>query len=341
MEISRYSCPHNAFIDVKISMAVGSNTFNSKNMKLKIVLLSTMACIMNVVSAQTEDVIQQVDKTLNQFLNVRDFCISQDQDEAYFTVQSPGQEISQIAVIKKVNNTWSAPELASFCDSCLYLEPFLSVDGKRLYFVSDRPLSDPEGPKKDFDIWYVTRNSKNDPWSIPINMGKPINSDLDEFYPSLSENNNLYFTMVSPTGFGEDDIYYSRWEDGNYTAPVLLDGTINSEGYEFNAFISKKEDFILFTKYNEEDGFGSGDLYVSKKDNDGKWAKATNLGLPINTKYMEYCPFYDENTQMLYFTSKRNNLKPRKFNTISDFKEYIHQGDNGLSKIYRTSLKIR
>ena len=201
------------------------------------------------------------------------------------------QQKSEIGYIKKENKKWSEPELLNFNDSYMYLEPFLSFDNNRLFFVSDRPINDSIKEKKDFDIWYVDRNNKNEKWSEPKNLGKPINSTLDEFYPSLSKNNNLYFTMVSPNGLGKDDIYFSEWKDNQYSKPVLLNENVNSSGYEFNAFISENEDFLIFSKYNEKDGVGSGDLYISKKDANGEWKKAKNLGIPINTKFMEYCPF--------------------------------------------------
>lgn len=292
------------------------------------------------IAAQGENEIVQFSSTLNQFLNVRDFCISENGDEAYFTLQSPFQEISQIARVKRVNNEWTTPELLPFSDVYMDLEPFLSSDEKRLYFVSDRPLDDSTQEKKDFDIWYVERNGPEEEWSKPKNLGAPVNSTLDEFYPTLSENNNLYFTLESPNGLGKDDIYFSRWENGTYSTPVLLDESINSSGYEFNAFISKKEDFLLFTKYNEEGGLGSGDLYISRKDANGNWTKAENIGAPINTKYMEYCPFYDEKNQLLYFTSRRNDLAPRTFDSVSEFQKYIFGSNNGLSKIYMTKFVV-
>ncbi|HLV14430.1 MAG TPA: hypothetical protein VKY41_04560 [Xanthomarina sp.] len=306
--------------------------------KLKFVILFML--ISNVLVAQNQLKVEPFDKTLNQFVNVRDFCISKDGNEAFFTIQSPSQEISQLAYIKKKDNQWSQPELLPFNDSYMYLEPFLSHDNNRLFFASDRPLMESDNKKKDFDIWFVDRKGKDDEWSAPKNLGAPVNSELDEFFPSVSKNNNLYFTMVSPIGFGKDDIYYCKWEDGKYSKPMLLNENINGEGYEFNAFISENENFLIYSKYNEKDGQGSGDLYISKKDADGNWTKATNLGVPVNTKYMEYCPFYDEQNQMLYFTSKRNNLKPRKFNSISEFTSYMEQNENGLSKVYKTSIKI-
>jgi hypothetical protein len=328
---------------VKRKSKIVNNNLNSKGIKImtKIRLLVSLILISNLLVAQHKNELMQFNKILDQFSNVRDFCISKNGDEAFFTVQNSSGEISQLAFIRKENDKWLEPKLLSFCDSYMYLEPFLSLNGNRLFFVSDRPLVDSIDKKKDFDIWYVDRSSKDDEWSEPKNIGKPINSDLDEFYPSVSENNNLYFTMDSPEGLGKDDIYYCKWEAGKYSTPVLLDKNINSSGYEFNAFISKNEDFILFSKYNAKDGQGSGDLYIAKKDKNGKWNKAINMGAPINTKYMEYCPFYDEKKQILYFTSKRKNIKSRKFKDILDFKKYIQEGENGLSKIYMTSLKIK
>ncbi|RXM50208.1 MULTISPECIES: TolB family protein [unclassified Chryseobacterium] len=294
--------------------------------------------VTGLFSVQNTSEISLFNKDLNQFLNTRDLTLSKDGNEAYFTIQSPNQEISQIAFIKKNKGSWNEPQLASFNDSFSYMEPFLSSDGKRLYFASDRPLHRDQQQKKDFDIWYVERNTESSKWSEPVNMGKPVNSELNEFYPSLSHNNNLYFTMESPNGMGKDDIYFCKWDGKAYAAPQLLNENINSSGYEFNAYISPKENFIIYTKYNEKGGLGSGDLYISKKSSDGNWQKAENLGTNINTKFMEYCPFYDEKNKTLYFTSRRTNLPPRKFNGISDFQQYINEGENGLSKIYKISF---
>ncbi len=301
-------------------------------------LLALFLFLSGFLSAQ-EPVVSLFDKALNQFLNVRDLCISDNADEAFFSIQSMDGKISQIAFITKENEVWSAPVLMSFCDENMYMEPFLTYDGKRLFFVSDRPNHSSKEGKKNFDIWYVERKSQKDNWSEPINLGSPINTELDEFYPSVSLNGNLYFTLEAPNGMGKDDIYRSQWDGKNYLPPTLLDDSINSDGYEFNAFISKDESFLLYTKYNAAGGFGSGDLYLSKKDEQGNWQPAENLGNIINTVAMEYCPFYDEKTKTLYFTSRRNKLSPKSFNTITELQEYLNS-ENGLSKIYKVQIQF-
>jgi hypothetical protein len=306
----------------------------------KILLFTGLLSLYTCAYTQTTDSVTLFSETLNEFLNVRDFTISRDGKEAYFTAQSPGQEISKLVRMVFKKGRWTSPEILPFCDEHQYMEPFLSADGLRLYFVSDRPNNENNYNKKNFDIWYVERIHKKGKWSIPQNIGKPVNTEQDEFYPTLADNNNLYFTMDAPVGMGKDDIYCAIWNGKGYNQPALLDTTINSNGYEFNAFISGNERMLLFTKYNAPDGLGSGDLYVSQKDSNGNWLPAVSIGTPVNTPQMEYCPFYDEKNQILYFTSRRNELSPRKFIDIRDFQEYTHGSGNGLSKIYQIKFSI-
>lgn len=278
---------------------------------------------------------------LSQYTNVRDFCVSENGNEAFLTIQSTHEEIAQIVTIKRKKGKWSNPKLLPFCDEHKYMEPFLSKDSNRLYFASNRPKKENDSSKSNFDIWYVERKDEYSEWSTPVNMGQPINTENDEFYPSLADNGNLYFTMDSQLGMGKDDIYFSKWNGTEYEPPAILNNNINSDGYEFNAFISGDESFLIFTKYKAKDGIGSGDLYISRKNNiTNNWQPAENLGSVINTPYMEYCPFYDNKTNILYFTSKRNNLVSKKFKNIQELEEYISKGENGNSKIYYIKMKL-
>ena len=277
----------------------------------------------------------------SQFPNVRDIAISLDEDEIYFSVQSFQDEISIITHIKKINNRWSDPEIASFSGKYFDLEPFLSPDGLKLYFVSNRPMDETGDKPKDFDIWYVQRENKNEEWSSQINVGPPIISEKNEFYPSLADNNNFYFTCDERGTKGKDDIFISKWKNGKYSEPISLSDSINSEGYEFNAFIAPDESYIIFSGFQREDGFGSGDLYISHKTPDGFWTKAKNLGATINSAKMDYCPFVDTKTSTLYFTSKRskvNNLNMG-YSSLPEFLNDMKKYENGLSRIYKATLK--
>ncbi|MGE0560506.1 MAG: hypothetical protein AB7O47_01700 [Flavobacteriales bacterium] len=286
-----------------------------------------------LVNAQTVSPALEV---LSTYSNVRDLTLSANGLEAYVSVQSPLSEVSVIVQLQKNNGVWSSPTLVSFSGNYNDLEPFLAPNGLRLYFASNRPTSDTATTPKDFDIWYVERSETTKPWGEPINLGAPVNSSYNEFYPAISQHYNLYFTSDRTGSKGKDDIFYSAFEKNNYMEPVSLSDSINSAGYEFNAFVSPNESYLIFTGYNRTDGLGSGDLYISFKGENQTWSKAVSLGENINSKYMDYCPFVDEQASTLYFTSKRSTFNDSyQFKTIEDVLQEINKSENGQSRIYQ------
>jgi len=277
---------------------------------------------------------------LKKYQNVRDFTISKTQDEIYFSIQSPTEETAVIAVMKMKKNKWQEPEMTSFSGKFRNIEPFLSPDGLRLYFASNRPMDDTTTKTKDYDIWYVERKNTTSEWSKPINVGVPVNSKNNEFYPCVTLNGNLYFTSDAVNTLGKDDILVCKWDGKQFTEPENLGMNINTPGYEFNAFVSPSEDFIIYTCYGRHDGLGSGDLYISYRNDKGNWDTAKNLGAEVNSKQMDYCPFYDATTQTLYFTSKRMSLEEKIFSNLKEFETEISIYENGFSRIYKCQIKL-
>lgn len=271
----------------------------------------------------------------SKYSNVRDFTITADETEAYFTLQSPARELSVIMKIKKENDVWQQPEITSFSGKYTDLEPFLSPDNLKLYFVSNRPVSKDSTNTKDMDIWYVERAAKTDVWSKPKNIGAPINTEADEFYPSVASNGNLYFTTIKKELKSQDDIFMSRWENNTYSEPVILGEGVNTIGAEYNAFVAPDESYLIFGGWRRPDGLGSGDMYISRYIN-GKWTNAENLGDKINSKDMEFCPFVNDGT--LYFTSRRSNVSSKEdgFTNTEELLTEINKYDNGSSRIYKT-----
>jgi hypothetical protein len=277
---------------------------------------------------------------LSAYQNVRDIAISKDEKEIYFTIQSPDEQVSKIAYVTKEKNKWSNVKLASFSSAHRDIEPFLSSDGLRLYYASNQPLNDSISESKDYDIWYVERKNTKSDWSKPIRLGNNVNSDKDEFYPSIADNGNLYFTSENNQSLGKDDIFVCKWNNNDYSKPENLGVTINSDGYEFNAFIAPNEAFLIYTCYKREDGFGSGDMYISCRNEKKEWEKAKNLGSEVNSTMMDYCPFYDSKNKILYFTSKRNAVTNKRFNSFDEFQKEINKNENGFSRIYKYNISL-
>ncbi|MCB9013412.1 MAG: PD40 domain-containing protein [Bacteroidales bacterium] len=309
-----------------------------KKNHIKILFYFSLLLCLNMAAQDKNTVRPAFPEILAEFVYTRDFTISPAEDEFYFTILSPMEDMSVIACSRKINGNWTRPEIAPFSGNFRDLEPSFSPDGLKLLFASNRPVTE-GSPEKDFDIWYVERDSPNGDWSKPKNMGAVVNSENDEFYPCLTLNNNLYFTLNISGSEGKDDIFICPYNKG-YQAPQALGDSVNSEGYEFNAFVAPDESYLLFTAYNRSDGQGSGDLYISRRLADGTWGKAKNLGSGINSKQMDYCPFVDIHTGTLYFTSRRNNLRQSSFKTVDDVLKEFNSYENGISRIYKTELNF-
>jgi hypothetical protein len=261
----------------------------------------------------------------------RDMAISADGNELFYTIQFTKGLYSAVMHCVKRNGAWGQPEIASFSGRYNDLEPSFSPDGNTLYFSSDRPLGD-SAKAKDYDIWFVTK--VDGLWQNPQNLGAPINTATDEFYASAAKSGNIYFTRGST--LHNDDIMVCRYVDGHYQPAESLGDSINSDGYEFNAYVDPDEKFIIFTAYRRPEGKGSGDLYISRKNADGAWGKAANL-IQINSASMDYCPFVTADKKWLYFTSDRPGFKTP-FDKQQDFKKIksiLSASGNGFDDIYR------
>lgn len=299
-----------------------------KNLLLVILLIDSA-----VISHAQKTAIVFEPILFNEVPNARDLSISADGEEFYFTAQSIKQDFSAIMVSKQLNNEWKKAEVVSFSGQYKDLEPFISQDGLTLYFASNRPIKGREDEKVNYDIWKVERRNLNSDWSSPINLGAPINTEADEFYPSVANSRNIYFTAALKNGLGKEDIFVSEYKAGEYKSPAALSESINSAGYEFNAFIASDESYIIFTGYRREGGLGRGDLYMSKKDAQGIWLKAEHLR--VNSSGIDYCPFVKDG--VLYFTSDRSSLKASYDSPLStyEFLEELNQTENGKSRIYK------
>ena len=224
---------------------------------------------------------------------------SRDGKEFYYAVEVDHKP--HIRLVKYENNQWTEPVNLVFSDRYGYNDPFLSPDEKQLFFISDQAL-DGKGPKKDIDIWYVKRQGNG--WSDPINAGRSINSDKDEYYVSFTEAGTLYFSSNVGTDKATAknfDIYASPFSKGAFQTARKLSASINTQHYEADVFISPDEQYIIYCAERPE-GYGQGDLFISFKDAKGQWQEAKNMGNVINTKGYGFCPFVSADGKYLFFS---------------------------------------
>ena len=105
--------------------------------------------------------------------------------------------------------------------------PFLSKDGKYLYFASNKP-----GGFGGFDLY---RSGYSDSiWREPENLGRVINTSGNEAYPFVNAAGVLFFASDGHKGLGKKDIFMSTQTINGWTSPLNLDPPINSTGDDFS-----------------------------------------------------------------------------------------------------------
>ena len=145
------------------------------------------------------------------------------------------------------------------------IAPALSKDGLSLYFVRTANA----GGFGGMDLWVSQRGNIDDAWGVPLNLGSTINTDADEFGPSLTlDGHTLYFSSNRP-GVGGNDLYVSRRRDRRddlgWQSPVNLD-SINTVANELLAAHFEDDLTGVTTLYfasNRSGGPGGDDIYVS------------------------------------------------------------------------------
>lgn len=266
----------------------------------------------------------------------RDIAISPDGKELIYSLGDYKQQKRCLVQIIKKEGKWGDPQLLSISGTYQDIEPFYAEEGRKLFFASNRPIE--KGSKRtDYNIWYSERDGTA--WSEPKALNEIINTEKDEFYPSLSRNGNLYFTASRQDGMGLEDIFVSELVDGVYQKAVALDSTINTKHFEFNAHINPDENLLIFSSFGRTDGYGGGDLYYSTKDKDGNWSLAKNMGEKVNSPQLDYCPFIDIERNNFYFTSERTEEIPSTINNLDQLKDFSNKTENGMGNIYSIGLK--
>jgi len=196
---------------------------------------------------------------------------------------------------------WSDPEFAGFSGVHSDLEPFITHDGAWLYFISKRPRPGETDPG-EWDLWRVPRTESG--WGEPEILPAPVNDENKEFYPSLTTDGDLYFTSDRPGGRGGEDIWWAEWTGDGWAEPENLGPAVNSPGPEFNSLIAPDGSWLIFGSVREGD-LGGGDMHIAFRGPGGEFLPAVNMGEPINSAALDYCPALSPDGAILFFTSSR------------------------------------
>ena len=236
-------------------------------------------------------------------------ALTADEHYLYFTrLETIGRYHEEdIFVSENKNGVWQeAQPLGESINTVEFNEGAHSISpsGKYLFFTScDRPNS-----IGGCDI-YFSKKVGND-WEPGKNLGTVINTRAKETQPYLTgDGRTLFFVSSRAGGYGAGDIYESTLgDDGKWSEPKNLGPNINTEFDEERPFIHPDGQTLYFTSRGHE-GMGGADLFMSRKQADGTWGPATNLGYPINTPGDEIGIYVTGDGKWAYFASEQPDTK--------------------------------
>ena len=162
----------------------------------------------------------------------------------------------------------------------------------------------------------------------PERLSENINSENDEYWPSLSlDQQTLVFTRLLKTQGQrpQEDFFVSEFDSMGWgrASPIVDINTPLNEGAQT---LSADGKLLFFTACNRSDGFGSCDIYFSRFSH-GKWSIPKNAGNIINSKNWEAQPSFSADNRYLYFSSNRSGGKGQKDIWRAELVEILANGN--------------
>jgi Tol biopolymer transport system component len=273
-------------------------------------------------------------------LATRDIAITPDGNELYFAVTLGSR--TMIMESRQQDGVWTEPKVAPFSGRYLDIEPAISPDGQRFFFLSTRPQAGQE-EKSGWvyqDIWVMDREGED--WGAPYNLGAPVNSEAPEYFPSVTADGTLYFTREREDRVSET--WRSRLVDGAYAEPEKLGPEVNCGSNRFNVSVAPDESFAIVPCLGCDDSFGGVDYYVVFRSADDTWSEPINMGPAINQPAgREWSASLSPDGTYLFFMSSRaygETSVPLTSTSITGLLELSTQPGWGSSDIWWVSADV-
>lgn len=173
--------------------------------------------------------------------------------------------------------------------------PVMTADDETLIFTG---LTE----NRDENI-YITHRIKGG-WDVPEQISKSINTTNNEGTCSISaDGRTLVLTACNrPDSYGGCDLYISKKQGNDWSAPQNLGETINSRNWESQPSLSA-DGRVLYFASDRRGGLGKSDLWYSVLKGKDLWSEPKNLGAGINTPDDENAPFIHANGRTLFYAS--------------------------------------
>src|SRR5690606_16198185 len=129
------------------------------------------------------------------------------------------------------------------------------------FFASDMP-----GTYGEFDI-YVAEIHKDGTYGISKNLGEKVNTDKNDLFPNITEDNSLYYASNGREGFGGLDIYMAQVDHKKVSKSVHLGSPINSSEDDFSIVLmaDKGMGYVMSNRHNTNETKPTAFAYTNAK----------------------------------------------------------------------------
>ena len=198
----------------------------------------------------------------------------------------------KICVSKWAHGKWTTPQVVSFSGQFNDWDPFLSPDGKRLIFVSNRPVPGAPAGQKNNHLWYVDLLA-NGNWSEAHHLDEPVNvNGVVAYAPCITRTGTVAFCSRNRDGNKGMGGYWAKWQGDHYEKPKQL--KLNGDSDIFDPYISPDERYLIFAS--------DGSLYISYRNGDD-WTAGQKLGPQVNDGGANGSPYVSPDGKTLYYSS--------------------------------------
>ncbi len=202
-------------------------------------------------------------------------CLSPDGHTIYLVKNNENQK--DLYTSQRINDsTWSVPTLMDSIINTPYDErtPYIHPDGKTLFFSSNG-----KNTMGGFDIFKTVKGE--DGWSVPVNLGYPINSVADELgFVLAAGGTSGFFASTRFGGRGKFDIYHATLPKNNDYELVLVKGKVKDilvdKAIETTITITDEDQNEVYSKVQSNEVTGSylisletGKEYTFRVEGDG------------------------------------------------------------------------
>lgn len=173
--------------------------------------------------------------------------------------------------------------------------PMNNWPGQNKYAITLRDLEGPVSGAR-IGIFFTTLDGKEEDM-IPFRFNEKYNTG----HPTFSaDGNRMYFASDRPGGYGQMDIWYCDWENGNWSVPINMGPFVNTPSNE--VFVHYNEGRLYFSSDRRDMGYGGLDIYYANEFLG--FDEVYNLRQPINSAYDDFSVSF-ENYSRGYFASNR------------------------------------